>query len=582
MNPKNIMKKYLISLSILILIGLGLAYITIKQNMLLDDEVYLETTESVRNLKLLDNQINVLLFSIRHENNENYGILEERGTALSDEFDNLRYEALFEEIESSPKLDNATIAFEKELIGKQDYIRAFIKSHQALIEANIAFTATSDNNSPINKIVEKLSLRAEIISVTISFYQYLEQNSQINKDRLNNDTAQIQGMIQNYTEEEQDIIFDYIRTLSSVILATEETQKHFLLALEQQTGEKLNSLESAYVNYHNILIEKSNTLRNALIIYGLVLLISLIVLAYLLRKQYANLEQQVDDRTKEIQQAYDDLQESQEQLIQSEKMASLGEMVAGVAHEINTPLGYVNSNITTSTANLGDIVNVLEDLEVVYLEARKKPRDNKALSAALSTALRRLKAIDKDGVVEETQQLLEDSHHGIGEISQLVMSLKDFSRLDRQSTAEINIHDSIENAVKIASNPIRENNVDVIRHFADVPHLICTPSKLNQLFLNIITNAAQAMKENGGELTITTQQIDDQLSISFSDQGIGMDKDTMQKMFDPFFTSKPIGEGTGLGMSIAYKIVQSHNGKINVVSKPNNGTIITILLPFTP
>ena len=576
------MKKHLIILSILILIGLGLAYITIQQNMLLDNKVYLKTTESVRNLKLLDNQINVLLFGIRHENNDNYGVLEERGTDLSDEFDNLRYEALFEEIESSPALDGATIAFEKELIRKQGYIEAFIESHRSLVEANIDFTVTSDNNSPINKVAEKLSLQAEVISITINFYRYLEQSSQSNKDRLNDDTAHIQGMIKNYNAEEQETIFDYIRTLSKVIVATEETQKNFLLALEQKTGEKLNHFESAYVNYHNTLIEKANTLRNALIVYGLVLLISLIVFAYLLRKQYANLEQQVADRTEEIQQAYDDLQESQEQLIQSEKMASLGEMVAGVAHEINTPLGYVNSNITTSTANLKDIIGVLEGLKIVYQEVQKKPRNNKTLSKALSKALRRLKTVHNDGVVEETQELLKDSHHGIDEISQLVMSLKDFSRLDRQSTAEINIHDSIENAIKIASHPITENNVDVIRGFSDVPQFICTPSKLNQLFLNIITNATQSMKGKGGKLTITTQQIDDKLSIVFSDQGIGMDKDTMQKMFDPFFTSKPIGEGTGLGMSIAYKIVQSHNGQINVTSEPNKGTIITILLPFNP
>lgn len=576
------MKKYSISLLVLILIGMGLAYITIKQNLLLDDDVYLETTESVRNLKLLDNQLNILLFSIRYENNTNYSTIEERAVALSEEFDNLRYEALFEEIESSPALDAATMAFEKELNEKLDHIEAFIESHQALAEANQVFLSASDVNSPINQVAEKRSLQPEIISITINFYRYLEQSNGESKKRLNNDTAFIQGMIESYSEEEQSVIFDYIRTLSNVIITTEQTQAHFLRAFEQQTGSTLNRFETAYVNYHNVLIEKANALRNALVLYGLVLLALLLIFAYLLHKQYASLEQQVADRTEEIQQAYNDLQESQEQLIQSEKMASLGEMVAGVAHEINTPLGYVSSNIATSTANMEDMTHLLNALGEVNRQVRQSPRDKKALSVALSKTLRAYQQYKDDGIVEETHELLTDSQHGIGEISQLVMSLKDFSRLDRQSTAEINIHDSIESALKIASNPIREHKVNVVKRFSDVPNLVCTPSKINQLFLNIITNAAQAMKSQGGTLTITTQQIDDNVSISFTDEGVGMDKDTLQKMFDPFFTSKPIGEGTGLGMSIAYKIVQAHNGKFNVQSQPQIGTTISVLLPFNP
>ncbi|MFT6220676.1 MAG: signal transduction histidine kinase [Candidatus Endobugula sp.] len=576
------MKKYLIVLFLLISVGIGLAYITVKQNMLLDDKVYLQTTESVRNLKLLDNQINLLLFGIRYANYSDYNTLEDRAVALSDEFDNLRYDALFEEIESSEALGNATISFEKELVKKQDHIDNFVKNHKILLEVNSDFLQASDVNSPINQIIEKLSLRPEIISININFYRYLEQSNIDNRNLLNDDIGLIQGMIENYSDDEKDVVFDYIKTLSDIVLATEETQKYFLRATQQETGEKLNTLESAYVNYHNVLLEKANELRNALIIYGLVLLVLLTFFAYLLRRQYTNLEQQVADRTEEIQQTYNDLQESQEQLIQSEKMASLGEMVAGVAHEINTPLGYVNSNITTSTANLGDMNDVLTALETVYEAARKKPRNNKALSAALSKTLRLFKIVDNDGVVEETQQLLEDSHHGIGEISQLVMSLKDFSRLDRQSTAEVDIHDCIDNAVKIASNPIRENNVTVIKNLADLPSLVCTPSKLNQLFLNIITNAAQAMKESGGELRISTQQQGDNIVVAFADQGMGMDQATQQKIFDPFFTSKPIGEGTGLGMSIAYKIVQAHKGKINVSSVLDSGTTIEIVLPLNP
>lgn len=576
------MKKYILSLLGLIVIGILLAYFTIQQNLLLDDDVYLDTTASVRNLKIIDNNINTLLFTVRHKIKENYLELEQRSIDLSEEFDNLRFDALFEEIESSQALNIATTLFEQELLQKQEHIRQFIKNHQLLVEANTHFSDAAQIDSDINKITEKLSLEADIISVNINFYRYLENNNQENKDRLNNDIAHIEGMIETYNDDEQSIIYGYIKTLSDIILSTEEMEKHFTLAVNQETGERLNGLELAYVNFHNIAIEKSNTLRNALIIYGLVLLLLLLAFAYLLRKQYLGLEQQVADRTEEIQQAYTDLQESQEQLIQSEKMASLGEMVAGVAHEINTPLGYVSSNISTIQLNIDEINHTMLDLEALKKEVISPQRSNKKLSSLLSATLKNYTSLQKEDVFSESQQLLMDSGHGLNEISKLVMSLKDFSRLDRQSTDTVDIHDCIENALKIATNHIKENHVSIHRKFSKLPDIICTPSKINQLFLNIITNASQSMKEKGGELAVTTRVKEGNILIAFTDQGIGMDTETSQKMFDPFFTSKPIGEGTGLGMSIAYKIVQAHGGKIQVKSQPNIGTTIAIQLPIEP
>ncbi len=574
------MKKYVISLLILIGIGIALAYFTIKQNILLDDNVYLDTTESIRNLKLIDNNTNLLLFNIRHENKTNYSDVEQLSTDISEEFDNLRFEALFEEIESSPELDTATINFESELLEKQQHIKEFIDNHKNLIEANSTFFETIQEDSPINQITEELGLNADIISININFYRYLEDNTLENKNNLNDDIAHIEGMIENYTEDQQAVIYGYIRTLSDIIIFSEETQEHFALAIDQQTNATLNALEAAYVNFHNSAIEKSNTLKNALIIYGLILLVLLIIFAYLLRQQYANLEQQVSDRTEEIQQAYTDLQESQEQLIQSEKMASLGEMVAGVAHEINTPLGYVNSNISTIQLNINDLSHIIGHVRKIYAEARSPNRSNKKISSLLSATLKSYVEVQADEIFDESQQLLDDSQHGLDEISKLVTSLKDFSRLDRQSTDEIDVHDCIESSLKIATNHIKENQVIVKREFSQLPNIICTPSKLNQLFLNIITNASQAMKKDGGELRIKTQVKDDSVIIAFMDQGTGMDEETMHKMFDPFFTSKPIGEGTGLGMSIAYKIVQAHGGKIQVKSALNKGTTIAVQLPI--
>lgn len=579
------MKKYIVALLALISIGIFLGFLTVKQNMVLDDDVYLSTTESVRNLKIIDNEIDILLFTIHHENNVDYEQVEQRSVDLSEEFDNLRYDALFEEIEASPSLSDATVEFENELIPKQESIELLIENHIRLVSAKNSFTEASSAGSAIAQLLKSRPLKAGIDDLRINLYRYLENTESSNKSALNDSVANLDDFVAqagNYSDAEQTTVDDYLETVREIISASEEVDSYFLQALEQATSERLNTLEAAYVDYHNVAIGKSNQLRNALIVYGLLLLILLLVFAYLLRKQYLGLEQEVVDRTEEIQLAYTQLQESQEQLIQSEKMASLGEMVAGVAHEINTPLGYVNSNVNTIQLNLNDINTVLEKVDALYSEAKSSTKDNKKLSSLLSGLLKSYAVIREDGLFEESGQLLNDSLYGIGEISKLVMSLKDFSRLDRQSNDEVDVHDCIENALKIGSNHIKDNSVSVIREFADLPNIVCMPSKLNQLFLNIITNSSQAMKESGGALKITTLFNDENVVIRFADQGVGMDEETVQKVFDPFFTSKPIGEGTGLGMSIAYKIVQAHGGKIQVKSKPNVGTTIAVQLPIEP
>lgn len=574
------MKKYILALGLLIIAGIALAYFTIKQNMALDNDVYLETTESIRSLKLLDNNIDILLFRIRYENQNDHEEIDELTLNLSEEFDNLRFEALFEEIESSPMLNRTSLQFDQSLLEKREHIDSFLKHHKELVEANELFLSYSDEEAEINEVISRLFLKDAINAVDVAFYRFLENSNEENKALLNDANGAISTIIDSADESDQAIVFGYIKTLSDIVIASEETHQDFTDAINQDTSQAIIDFELAYAEFHTQTIKGSNLLKTALVVYGFILLLALIFFAYLLRQHYLHLEQEVADRTQEISDAYKELQESQEQLIQSEKMASLGAMVAGVAHEINTPLGYVNSNVDTIKLNMSDINELFGDIEKLYQEAKSPERNNSRLSTLLSSLLKSYKGLDAEEIFLESQQLLEDSHHGLGEISGLVMSLKDFSRLDRQATDEIDIHSCIENSIKIATNHIKENHVDVKREYAKLPKIICTPSKLNQLFLNIITNASQAMKEKGGELKITTLHKEENIIVSFTDQGVGMDEDTLHKMFDPFFTSKPIGEGTGLGMSIAYKIVEAHNGKIQAKSKPGVGTTVAIQLPL--
>lgn len=576
------MKKYVSILIVLFLIGALLVFYTIQQSKLLDDKVYLETSESIRNLKLISSDINILLFSNRYESNAKFNELKERNIDLSEEFDNLRYEALFEEIESSTQLNDVTMSLEEELSIKTENINKFINYQRLLIAVREDINSQSLSSTPLLKALSESSFPEAMINIHINLNDYIKDTTEEKKSTLNATINKLQSLNDISDEAQKAFIASYTNSLFKFIDHAQKSHLYFSLAINQNTSETLNSLDEAYTEFHNIAIENTNSLRNALVLYGAVLLLFLLLFAYLLRKQYLSLEQQVADRTQEIQSAYTQLKESQEQLIQSEKMASLGEMIAGVAHEINTPLGYVKSNIETLTINTRDMGDVIQHLGAVYDEAILPKRNDKKLSSCLTAALKSYRHLLYDGVYDESLQLLDDSHHGLSEISGLVTSLKDFSRLDRKAVDEVNIHHCIENALKIAANPIRENDITVNKEFDDLPLLVCTPSKLNQVFLNIITNAAQSMKENHGKLTVKTEHENNNVIISFSDEGIGMTEDVIQKMFDPFFTTKPIGEGTGLGMSIAYKIIQEHKGKIHVESQPEIGTTIRITLPINP
>ena len=579
-NDKDVgsMKKYIIALFVLVIVGIVLAYITFKQSAALDDEVYLETTASIRNLKLLNNTVNNLIVRIRYQNTQRYATLEELSTNINDEFDNLRFEALFEEIELSSELVSATTGVEQALGEKINHIEKFIHQHKSSQQAQIKLTNYIQGNTDFLNTKKRSNIDNLIDITSISFYQFAQNVDELNN--LNKNIERVKQAITSISQEDQIIIQQYLAMLDSSVSTTNTMHNAFSAAVNQATSERFNVLEFNYVNFHNLAIEESKKLRTILIIYGFILLSVLVYLAYLFWRQYINLEQQVIDRTQEISEAYKNLKESQEQLIQSEKMASLGEMVAGVAHEINTPLGYVNSNVDTVKNNLSEMDSIIGNIDLAYKEAVSPQRDQKKISTLISATLRDYAKLHIGETFEESSELLEDSQHGLSEISKLVSSLKDFARLDRQAVDQVNIHDCIENSLKIASNPIKESNIIIQRQYAELPYIHCMPSKLNQLFLNIINNAAHAMKQQGGELHISTQTQGNHIEIRFKDDGIGMNDDIQQKMFDPFFTSKPIGEGTGLGMSIAYKIVQAHHGEIQVESSPGEGTTMIVILPI--
>ena len=290
------------------------------------------------------------------------------------------------------------------------------------------------------------------------------------------------------------------------------------------------------------------------------------------------MEARVAQRNRVLRQALVDLKESQAQLLQSEKMASLGQMVAGVAHELNTPLGYVKNNVQL-LRELSEQLFELAAAQARLGQCLNDPVcDEASLAQALQAAEQARQQAAPELLAEDLQQLYGDTLYGLEQIAELVVGLKDFARLDRAMSEEVDLNDCIRSALLIARNNIKDK-AEVVQQLGELPRIACAPSQINQVLLNLLTNAAQAI-DGMGRIQLRSWADAQGIHISLQDNGRGMPAEVMAKIFDPFFTTKPVGQGTGLGLSISYKIVQDHGGQIRVASEPGRGTRFLISLPL--
>lgn len=286
----------------------------------------------------------------------------------------------------------------------------------------------------------------------------------------------------------------------------------------------------------------------------------------------------VEDREKaldDLKEAIEKIKQMQIQLIRSEKLAGIGHLAAGVAHEINNPMSYITSNLIT----LNDYVKTLKQT-ILNSQKLLKVLADKNIVEINSTVEDFNETYQKDDIsfiLNDIDQLLSESLDGARRVKEIVHDLKSFARLDETEVKEVNLNDGIESALKIINNEMKFVS-RLIKKFGDIPLLCCYPSLLNQAFLNLIMNAVYAVQEKG-EITIETYFEDSNIIIKISDTGCGIPKDVIPKIFDPFFTTKPVGQGTGLGLSIVYSVVTKHNGKIHIESEIGRGSIFTISLP---
>jgi signal transduction histidine kinase len=269
----------------------------------------------------------------------------------------------------------------------------------------------------------------------------------------------------------------------------------------------------------------------------------------------------LDTKNQDLQKLYDELKNTQAQLIHSEKMASLGQLVAGISHELNNPIGFIYANVKQLKSYTERIEKFTKTLN---------PKDTGNLAG---------KSVRIDSILPDLKNLIDDTIHGSQMVKNLVDNLRKFSHLDQAQWKEVDIHQGIESSLMIL-NPELKHRIAIKKEFKSKRQIECNPGQINQVFLNLLSNAAQAI-EGKGTITIKTDEDDKNLFVKISDTGSGIPSNILNKIFDPFFTTKDVGKGTGLGLSISYSIIKNHNGHINVESEINKGTTFTLTLPFS-
>ncbi|MCE0759977.1 ATP-binding protein [Marinobacter sp. G11] len=258
------------------------------------------------------------------------------------------------------------------------------------------------------------------------------------------------------------------------------------------------------------------------------------------------------------------LEQANKQLLQSEKLAAIGQLAAGVAHEINNPVGYVYSNLQTLENYLNDLFRLTDAIDTAAsLEDLRQIRHN----------------IDYNYLREDLKDLLSESREGIERVKTIISAMKDFSHIEEEEFKQADLHRGIETTLNVVNNELKYK-AEVVRDFGELPHVECIASQINQVIMNLLVNAAHAI-EDFGKITIRTRHQGDSITLEVEDTGKGIASEHLNRIFEPFFTTKGIGKGTGLGLSLSFNIIKKHNGEIEVHSEPGQGTRFRITLPVT-
>lgn len=299
----------------------------------------------------------------------------------------------------------------------------------------------------------------------------------------------------------------------------------------------------------------------------------------ILNKKLQEAVYEIQEKNEELLDTLERLKETQSHMVQSEKMASIGQLAAGVAHEINNPVGFVSSNLKTLTGYQQDISLIIaqyKQLTDIFYSFNDPHFDQ--LKQLFDRIREQESCLDIDFMLEDIPNLIQESREGLERIKKIVLDLKNFSHPGEDVLKLTDINQNIDSTLNIVWNELKYK-AKIVKDYSELPQVKCYPQQLNQVFMNILVNAAQAIQKNG-EVGIVTREINGFIEIIISDTGEGISEKNLNRIFDPFFTTKEVGKGTGLGLNVAYNIIRKHDGEISVKSQVGKGTEFTMKIPI--
>lgn len=570
----------------IVISGLLLLLLTglFRQTQVLSANQHYQIVDRLRFLERTNLSIVVDTLKTRLSVLHSYDTLVTDRTAFDEAFTELK-----RVLASSPhtlrQLDQKLALLETEVSVSATLLEDF-KSDNAVLQNSISYLPTA-----IDDLLERLPtdephqpLQVLMEKAFRGILRYSINNNIENAEAIKGLVAQVQALPVSRSPEWEPMVSNICRLVQTILRLTPEVNREILQLSQAPTENAIDQLALTYDHHHRQITQAKSHYRLWIYIIAIALVVSSLYLDWTRRNAAAlgKINQQlnllVDEKTHELQQALKKLKYSQSQLIQIEKMSALGVLSAGIAHEINNPISFIQGNLCISEQYSLDCLELLS----LYEQQYPCPAEN---------IQNFTEAIELDFIKKDWKDLLISMEIGTSRVKKIIESLQNFSRLDESEYKAVDLHKGLESTLLLLNHRLKSipnlPPIKIVKRFDDLPKVLCEASAINQVFMNLLSNAIEAFSPGhpNPTITITTTTVTTvaqatHVAISIADNGEGIPIEIQSKIFDPFFTSKPVGQGTGLGLTVSYQtVVEGHNGLIDVASELGSGTEFKLQLP---